>query len=336
MKSFMIVLLLLLNSYLFAQDIHTPTEIILMMTNSSTKYKVDYLKDKINCEDYSSKLNTNDYYRVEDNGNISIYKYKLKQKAAQYFDIAETFFSKEKLDSALVYYKKAYDEDTSAYQALTYIGQCNGLLLNNDVAVKYYKMAIDKNYIDYMAHWFLCDIYCVEGNYEDAAKEITIAQVLNRNNPRIQKKLADVYKRARIKWNDFCFNPQVKIVDLGGADSVSLAFDEIWMMYAFTKAAWGYEKGYRESMGQKKTEYSVLEEIESLVVLFTSLKKADKNYNNIPELVALEKAINAKMLNSYIYYEIMLVKYPISAYLFPREDLDRTVDYVMKVRAGNN
>lgn len=327
---------MLSSSYSYSQKIHLPEEILLIMSRSATKYHIEFLDKEIKCPDYSNHLNTNDFYRVEENGNITVYKYSLNEKAKNNFELAETFFLNNIFDSALVYYIKTFEEDSTAYNALTYVGQCNGLMQKYDEAERIYKSVIDKNYIDYMAHWFLSDIYCIKKKWKDAAKEITIASVLNRNNPRILAKMSEIYKKANMKWNNFYFNPQYKLKDLGGTDSVQVLFDKTWMMYALVKAVWAFEYRYRESMEDVKSDFSTTEEWESLANLYIGLERSDYDFEDLPELAALENAIINKMPYSYIYYEIMLVKYPQAAYNFPRDVLDKIVDYVMRVRPGKD
>lgn len=261
-KTIIFLFVLLIHLDLFSQNIHSPDEIVTLMTNSSTKYMCANLKKEIDCQDYSWNILKNDYYRIGDDKDLKIYKYKISDSARIYLETAEMYFAITDFKSALEYYKKSYESDTTTYFNLTFIGQCYCFLKKYDESIKYYKKAINNNYIDYMSHWFLADIYAGNENWKKAVKEITTAQILNRNNPRLKKALIDIYDKAGIEWNDFCFNPQLKLKVLG-KDSVSVKFNLVWMMYAMTKAIWSYEKGYRESMGEKESQFSALEELES-------------------------------------------------------------------------
>lgn len=325
---------LLVNFSLYSQKIHTPEEIIVLMTNSSTKYMLNSLDKKIECEDNSSNVLGNDYYRTGEGKDIKILKYDIKNKTREYLNTAESYFSKLEFEDALEYYTKSYKSDTTTFFNLTFMGQCNGLLKKYDEAIKYYKLAIKYNYIDYMAHWFLADIYAEKEKWQEASKEITIAQVLNRNNPRLQNALISIYKKAGLKWEDFCFNPQYKLKNLG-KDSVSVKFDLVWMMYAMVKSVWAYEKGYRESRGEKNPQFSVLEEWEALSILNESLIRSDKDISKIPELSVLKKSIKNDLLDAYIFFEIISVKYPFSAYNLSKESIEKIADYVIRIRCGN-
>jgi tetratricopeptide (TPR) repeat protein len=299
--------------------------------NSSVKYNMTTLDKPISPVDYSDDINTNYYYRVEKDKEINLYKNDIEGKVKNNLQHAEYYFSKYDFDDAIEYYKKAYDDDTTAYFLFTYIGQCYLALDELDDATKYFKLAIKKNYIDYMAHWFMADLYGKKGNWKEAAKEITIANVLNRNNPRLLTALKSIYKSANIKRREFQFNPQIKLEKLKN-DSVLVAFEQIWMSYAMVKAVWEFEKGYKESMGVKNNNYSTTEEIEALEILYTSLKKTETDCSNIPALDVMVKSIEEKMLSQYVMYEIMLVKHPIIVYTLPREQIDKLVEYVVKFR----
>lgn len=332
MKRFLVLLLLVSSLDAYSQKIHSPAEILRIMVGSATKYQLDPLDKEIKPPNYSSKLNINDYYREEVDGKNKVLAYKLDPAAESYFMIAEVYFSKGKMDSALMCYKQAYELDSSAYKALTYIGQCYLLMNKLDDAEPVLKKAIEKNYIDYMAHWFLSDIYAAKSKWKEAAREITIASVLNRNNPRILTRVAELYKKAKLEWHEFTFNPQIKLVDLGGTDSVKVGYEKTWMMYAMTKAVWAFEYQYKESMGEKDKEFSVMEEVESLAVEYQAIKNAELDIDDYPELIALVAAVEAKMLYPYIYYEIMFPKYPFTAYVTPKDEIERIADYVMKIR----
>jgi tetratricopeptide (TPR) repeat protein len=323
------VLIIFCNSY--SQDIHSFDEILSTMMNSSVKYNMTTLDKLIPAVDNSENINTNYYYRVEKNKEIKLYENDIKGKAKDNLQYAEYYFSKYNFDDAIEYYKKAYDEDTTAYFILTYIGQCYLALDELDDAAKYFKLVIKKNYIDYMAHWFLADLYGKKGNWNEAVKEITIANVLNRNNPRLMTALKSIYKYAKIGWKDFQFNPQIKLERIKN-DSVLVAFDKTWMTYAMVKSVWAFEKGYKESMGVKDNIYSITEEIEALGNLYLSLKKTETDYSNYPELVVMVKSTEEKMIYPYVMYEIMLVKYPLTVYTLPRGQIDKLVEYVLKYR----
>lgn len=214
---------------------------------------------------------------------------------------------------------------------MTYIGQTYEIEGDFDNAIEWYEKTISLNYIDYMAHWFLADAYKMRGELDLAVDEITIAMILNRNNPRIEKSLSDIYKLKKLKTDDWTFNPQIKI-DSTGIDEVSISFSPDWLGYAMVKAVWKYEPGYKESMGVTSGSFSTIEEKECFISLMTSFDK--KRLKKHPEFKALKLSLDKKMIDEFIFYEIILPEYPFVAYQLTEEFLNEIKDYVKEIR-GN-
>jgi tetratricopeptide (TPR) repeat protein len=168
---------------------------------------------------------------------------------------------------------------------MTYVGQMYGTMKNLDKALEWYKKTIEVNYIDYLAHWLLADIYKMQGKIDSAVNEVTIAMILNRNNPRLKEFQLEIYKLAKVNQADWCFAPQVEISKVN--DQVKVAFDANWIGYAMAKALWKYEPGYKQSMGVQDSIYSSLEDKECLLVLMAGLINAKTNLKKYPELSTL-------------------------------------------------
>lgn len=325
-----ILILTLLTIVTFTQELHSPAEILKIMEGSNVSYEINMLSTPIPCPDRSNILNSNDVYRVTTDTSILTYSYNLNPEAQTFFELAETHFSNRNLDSARVYYKKVLDVDPSYYKVMTYLGQIEGSMRNLDQAVEWYNKVIANNYIDYMAHWFIADIYKMQDEIDNAVNEITIASILNRNNSRIKTSQSDIYKMAKIKVEDWCFVPQCEISKEN--DKVKVAFDEYWIGFAMPKALWQFEPGYRQSMGVKEDGYSSLEDRECLLNLMASLLNAKKNFKKYPELTTLKKAIENDYINEYIFYEIVLPEHPNVAYQLSEDFISRIKDYVLTIR----
>jgi tetratricopeptide (TPR) repeat protein len=214
---------------------------------------------------------------------------------------------------------------------MTYIGQIYGTIKDYDNARLWYRKTIEKNYIDYMAHWFLADIYYKTGEIDNAVNEIVIAQILNRNNPRIKQQFTSIFESAKRKTDDWCFSPQVEIQKLSD-NKISVAFNNNWTGYALAKAIWMYEPGYRESMGVAEGQYSTVEDRECLVSLLIGLENSKAKIKKDPQLNMLKEASENKFLNEYILYEIVLPQNPFVAYQLSEEIILGIKDYVLKVR----
>lgn len=329
----------LVVSNLFGQNIHSQIEILKIMSKSNVQYHLNSHIKKIDCQDNSDKLNISEYYRSYTGTKFEVKKYKINKKAESFFNDAEKSFAEGNLDDALELYKKTYAADTTYYKVLTYIGQIYELKKDNNKAIEYYKLVLSKNYIDYMAHWFLGDAYALNGDLIKAADELTMAMILNRNNPRIKISFKGFCKMDKRISEDWCFNPQISLKKIED-NKIELGFSEIWLSYAMPKALWKYEPGYKESMGYKEGQISTLEEKECLSSLVEGMKNSRTNSENDSikfnlddtQLVMLEKAFKNDFVNEFILYEIILPEKPIVAYYLNDEILANIKDYVLQIR----
>jgi tetratricopeptide (TPR) repeat protein len=316
-------------SGVFGQKIHTPSEILDIMDKSPVSYQVMALEKEIPAPDRSNKLNPNDCYRVIDEDGISTYRYEIDSTTHDYLKKAEDYFHSRKFTLARNMYLKALAADSSFYEVMTYIGQTYGIEGNFDKAIEWYKKTISLNYIDYMAHWFLADAYKTKGNLDKAVDEITMAMILNRDNPRIKKSFNNIYQLKKLKTTDWVFNPQIEI-DSIGKNKVKVAFATDWLGYAMVKALWKYEPGYRQSMGMEKASFSTTEERECLLSLMAAFDK--KTLKKHSEFRALKMAVDKGMVDDFIFYEIFLPEHPIVAYQLPQEFLTSIKNYVVEIR----
>jgi len=318
--------------FIFAQDLHSPAEIMKIMEESELTYSIAELTEEIPVPDNSSNLNYNNVYKYDSAGNVLISVYNISEEAEQIAIEAESFFSKGKTKEAREKYLEALEKDPGYYSVMTYIGQTYGIEEDYNSAKEWYKKVIEKNYIDYMAHWFLADIYIKTGEKKLAVMEITIANILNRNNPRIRFAMENIYKKNRLKVPDWVFNPQCRIT-FDDIDEVTIEYSNEWLGYSLYKAVWSYEPGYRSSMGIVSEFTSTLEEKECLVGLITNIS-INKKSKKKPVFKALNKALDNQMIDEFILYEILLPQYPYVAYQLPEEAIKLVVEYVVQVRGG--
>jgi len=327
-KQILFTTLLFGSLYSIAQDLHTPSQILSIMENSDISYSLEILKMKKALPNFSEAINAHDSYRVIDGDQLSTYKFKSTPEVAKLSEEAEAFFQQSNAKEARNTYLKILDLDSTQYGVMTYIGQTFEMEKNLKKAEEWYKKAIKSNYIDYMAHWFLADIYRTKGELNAAADEITVASILNRNNPRIKKAMNDIYKLNKLKIKDWYFNPQYDLDSLEG--KISVKFGKDWLGYAIVKALWRYEPGYAAQMGGTPYNFSTFQEKEALIgILAVMNKKTQKKY---PEFKSMQSALDAKMLNEYILYEILLPYHPYAAYQLSEETILGIKDYVLAIR----
>jgi tetratricopeptide (TPR) repeat protein len=330
-KIFLMIVFLSSITYGFSQKIHSPAELIKIMNDSKISYQIKVLDKPIECKDYSDKLNYHDYYRVSKDSGFITYKYNPNNEAKQLFDLAEKEFQSQNIDNALIDYKLALKADSSLSKIMTYIGQIYSTKGDYDNAIKWYKMAISRNYIDYMAHWFLADLYSDIKDVKDAVDEIVIAQILNRNNQRIKKSWINILEKAKRNSEDWCFNPQMEVSKISD-NKISVSITNKWTGYAIAKALWTYDPGYRELMGASEGHHSTLEDRECLISLLAGLENAKINIKKDAQLRILKKALENKHLDEYILYEIILPDTPFVAFQLPEKTILDIKDYILTVR----
>lgn len=301
------------------------------MEKSELVYSIQKLEEPIPAPIRSTNLNFNNVYR-KDSATILLTKtYSLSEEGKKSSAEAEKHFAAREYDKAVEMYKKVLETDPEYYTVMTYIGQVYGIQGKKEQAKIWYLKAIESNYIDYMAHWFLADLYAETGKNDKALEEITIAQILNRNNPRIQMSLEQIYKANKLKTPEWTFHPQV-LIDSTEDKTIKIQFGNNWMGYALGKAVWLYEPGYSESMGVKRGNVSTITERECLVMLLSTLEK--KAYKKNPEFKVLKETLDNGEMDLYIVYEVMLPKYPAIAYSLSERTINLVKDYVIKYRGG--
>jgi len=321
---------ILLSVFCNAQKLHEPSEIFKLMSDSPVKYGIQNLKRPILSTDYSKNLNQLNCYRVVKDSSIHSVGYNLRDSAQNYFNKAEALFDSNP-DSSLYYYTLMRTAQPELYFGLTYSGQLFEQKGDLHTAMAWYKESINKNYIDYMAHWFLADAYSATGELDKALDEIVIAQILNRNNERIKKSLVAILKKAKRKYNDWYFTPQVELKGTLGKEA-TISTDSKWLGYGLSKALWEFEPGYRQSMGVDSGEISTTEYKECLYVMLVSMENSKTNIKKIPQLRILREAALNKHLNEYIMYEVVLPEHPFVACQLPEESIAEIKDYLLNVR----
>lgn len=317
----------------FSQNIHTPSEILKIMENSEISYEFEILKQNKEIPDRSNILVYNDYYQEGDSNSYTTLAYKPNDLVKDYVAKAEDYFRAGEIIKSRELYLKALEIYPTYFKLMTYVAQTYGIENNNEEAINWYKKSIKNNFIDYMAHWFLSDIYLKTGNKNDALREITIASVLNRNNPRIKKALENVYKQCRLKNEEWTFNPQYELKKASDK-KVTVRFESNWMGYAITKAIWKYEPDYRKNMGESDSTLSIKEEKEALITMMVGLNKTKGVFRKYPEFKALKKSFENKYVEEFILYEIILPDYPYVAMQIPSYFIESVCDYAITVRGG--
>lgn len=319
---------LMVSAGLHAQIDHSLSGVFKMLMDSEIAYEIKELKEEIPAKDYSKNLNGLSHCQVMVDNRIQLKPF--NEKTNPFFLEAEKRFDAHP-DSAYRYYMLAYESDTLLTKALTYAGQTLEILGQDDRANELYIRSIDKNPIDYMAHWFLADGYSRAGDLKKAEREIAMARVLNRNNPRVLSAFNKIMEKTKRSTKDWYFTPQYRITKKDSAE-FDLEYSPDWMGYLTAKAAWKCEPSYAASQLKSGEDSTYTEERDCLLLFSSYLINAKLKNKKDLSLSCLKKALEKHYFNEYLLFEVILPEYPRVAYQLPKDKLERICDYILNIR----
>jgi len=297
--------------------LHTPSEIIKIMEDSKLTYEIvdDYVAPPLG----PPVVISNHMYLREKDSGYSLEMFSLSDQAKPVYDQAEEAFHKQDFTRAMTLYRQVLAVQPEYFYALTLIGDAYFAMGQFDSAKTYFLHSIDLNFADYNAHWFLADTYKRVNNMEEAAREATIAHLLNVNHVNLQKVIRAYRERTNRPWKEWTFDPRYTLSK--DADKVVIKTTPEWMGYAMVKAVWAYEPGYAESMlGEEKNNLVIVwpEEKEAIVAALV-MNDNVKHINDI---------IDKGFFTEFVLYEVAAKKHPSVLVLLPRETFTRVVEYV--------
>lgn len=325
MKSKILILVCVLATLSFAKNENPLQEAMETLKDSKTAYSMKKLDKPISVSDRSRLINIQ-VYREDKGDGYDVKAIKATGEAKKLLDKAENYFGSHQYSKARDAYTLALQEDPKLYSAITYIGQTYGIEENWDKAELWYKKAIDENYVDFLAHWLLADVYKIKGQKEKALEEISIAKVLNRNNPRLEALRKEIYGLNGMNIKNWTFNPQVRITRDSVTGNVIMEADSIWAIYASVQAAWMFEPKYKE-----RAKKSIMPETmfrECLMGLLPFMEKKSLK-DSVEVLNRLDKVLTAKKLEEFIFYEIILPDNPALIFYLDKKQIESLKDYVI-------
>jgi tetratricopeptide (TPR) repeat protein len=316
-----------------AQDLNDPAKILEVMENSKVSYQVQ-VDEAYEADPIEKGKNNQPYtYQKIVDGQPTIASYEVDSVIKPLYVDAEKAFGEGDYAGARGKYLQIHELHPDMGVIVTYIGQTYESEKNFPEAVKWFKKAIEINFHDYMAHWFLADVLLTQKKEDEAAEEIALAYVLNRNHPAIHKALTVIFKEAGLKLDDFEFLPQYSLRKAGA--NVEIRFQQDWMMYAFCKALWKYEPNYHRELGGGRPEFNMDEEKECLLNLAIGYERVNKGKKGKNEVInAVLRAVEQKYSTAFIFTEIWLQREPLIIYTQSKEAVQELAQYVLKVRGG--
>jgi tetratricopeptide (TPR) repeat protein len=325
MKSKILILICALVALSFAKDENPLQEAMEIIKESKTLYSLKYLEKPIPVPDRSRLINY-PVYREKKGDSYDVKAIKATGEAKKLLDKAENYFGSHQYAKARDAYTLALQEDPKLYSAITYIGQTYGIEKNWDKAELWYKKAIEANYVDFLAHWLLADVYKIKGQKEKALDEISIAKVLNRNNPRLEALRKEIYGLNGLNIKNWTFNPQVRMSRDSVTGNVNIVADSIWSYYAFVQAAWFYEPVYKA----KAKKYSMPQAMYRECLMGFLPFIGDKALvDSVDVLKRLVKVIEADKLDEFVFYDMLLLDYPTASFQLDKKQIEGLKDYLI-------
>ncbi|MEI6091380.1 MAG: tetratricopeptide repeat protein [bacterium] len=341
MKKFILLFVFLFPVFAYSAPEPTPRALFdLIKKSNSMRYNIGFLENAITPVDYSMRLNTTNFYRVETEDKITINEFQVSDSAKYYYNLAESEYQSKNLDKARFYYLKALKVQPDYYYVQKYVGQTYSFENNIDLAIFWYEKAIQNNSMDYMAHWFLADSYFQKREEKKALSEIIMAKILDRNNKLIDKSLNKILLDKRMDTTTWLFTPQYELKVISDRE-VTVSIDSDWMIYGMAKAATVYQVPLIDAFGEDTSDFNIPQQGYCLLVMcqgYLNTKKGGKTkdrthalYSEIT-LAKLEKAVKKDFLLEFIYFEIILPKHPDFVYTLPTKELEKIQEYLIKVR----
>lgn len=313
--------------FLNAQDLSSTAEIIRIMEDSDILYNFEVVDLEITALPGSDQLIYHQYYRkTGPDGSFSTMQYNpLPTELQALMDQAEKHFSNNEIAQAQEFYKEILTLDSTYYKAQTYLGQTYGIQGDFKTAISLYRQVIQKNYIDYMAHWFLADAFLRTGEPEKALSEIITAHILNRNNPRILNSLNVILQENKKKLKDWKFIPQFEIDSVEGT-GVRIRAEEEWLGWAMTEAVWRYEPGFS---ADRKND--IMTKTKQCIIGYIS-NKDKKDFKKNEGLAAFQAAADKGLIDAFILYEFVLPQYPLVGAQLTEALLEEIAQYLLTIR----
>jgi tetratricopeptide (TPR) repeat protein len=316
----------------FTQDFNEPDEILRIMEKSSMRYQLHMGPEQVAEPFAIGPENVAFTYAKREDGQSAIATYDFDAVSAPLYNDAEADFAARRYAAARGKYLEIHELRPDIGVVATFIGQTYAEEGNPTEAIKWYQASIAGNFHGFLAHWLLAEEYLKLKQFSQAATEITLAWILNRNSAHIRASVTKIFKADKRNFLDFDFEPNYLLGQDG--KQVTIAYAEDWMLYAFCKALWAYEPGYHRELGGGRNAFDMTEEKECLLNLAMGYSRIHKG--KLGKNVAINtliSAIQAKMVNEFIFMEEWLRMEPIIVYTQPQEAILALVDYVLQVRA---
>lgn len=313
--------------------IHTPGEIVKLQIESKVTYVIKTLKDSMDIVDTFPQpyFDVDFYLSVKDDGSSELRGYQVNDTVSSALDSAEAYFHRGEYQEAISGYREALNLYPDFHGMYTWIAQSFRFLGQTDSSLYYYKLSIEKNYVDFHAHWFLGNLYWDMNDTVLAIQHLTIAHIFNRFHERLKNRLIEIREVSGNPWQEWEFRPQYKISQSDHKVDIELTGN--WMLYAMTMSLWEYEPGYAETMMGRSIDGILFNpEAEREAIGVWTMGEINRSKSDSTELAPYVTRIRSIILDgnimSMVYYELAASRWPKAILLMPREVIDDLVNYL--------
>lgn len=314
--------------FINAQELHNPAELLEILEKSTFNYTLKMLEEPIEVDDQIA-INSNTFYRIKEGDGFAAVEVELSEKAQELKEEAEALFQKKEYEKARLLYDELLDLNPEYTKLLVYIGQTYHLQGELKKAIPFYQKAVEQNFIDYMAHWFLGRALWDLGEVEDCLASYMVAHLLNRNHPLLMKEIIKVLAANGLEYHTWKLVPQIEL-ERKDSINIEVAYGSGWMGYALAKAVWQFEPSHSEEMGETFGVPSIAQEKEALAALYVSSEVGDKTLKKEPFIISFKNAIEKSQIEAYILYEIFLVQQPSIAYQLSLQNFIDLSSYIIE------
>ncbi|MEM9920365.1 MAG: hypothetical protein AAF990_19870 [Bacteroidota bacterium] len=327
-------LCLVVCTFTSAQYLHTPSDFDKVLEKSTSRYTIDAslkaapkVDRPLVAKGWSAVLTADGARLVAPDirTEVSATKYRIK---------GDNFYEKGKFLKAASNYEKMMPTGKSDGDLLKRLADSYHKGGDLDKAIQWYNEAVDVNFIDFEAHQLLAACYREKSDLNKAVRHITLAHLLNRNDPAILEVLKNYYEADGRHFVDYSFEPAYQLGQLNKAEIKLSYAGKPWEAYGKCKAVWKHEVKHREKMSRmSNAPIDEVEEKECLLNAIIVYGRLDATEQQAyPELKSLGFAIAKQNINDYILYEMKAVQEPLLISRLSRQKLLELAEFVKQLR----
>ena len=332
-RNFLILLFSLVFSSILAQELHTPSEMYAMMKKSAIRYEIDSLFQGASPASWpvlqEGWLNNSGDQPFQKPAPVLM----TQTRGQKYHKKADKFFEEGQFAKAARFYHKALSELGSPVEEAVLRKQlCRSYLqLGKILAAGESLLALGKSHRnDFTYHSLLATIYEKSNQRKLAITHVSLAHLLNRNDPVVLEQLVRVYAKYGMAFHSWNFHPQYQLKQT--TKGVLLTYREApWRAYGACRAVWQNEPEYAQRMARISTEsVAHIEQKECLLNALIAFEQAGKDSRKFPELQALDQALRNNEIDWFILYEIDARQNPLLIHELEDEGRMALVAYIQK------